>query len=85
MVEPRANMKFDFPTLKSYDEIKQIAPELEGMLDLENVVVVTGFAEVGPWGNSRTRWEMEAYGEFSLKVPLKWLGLWVSSSIIMVI
>ena len=85
MVEPRSNMKFDFPTLKSYDEIKQIAPELEGMLDLENVVVVTGFAEVGPWGNSRTRWEMEAYGEFSLKVPLKWLGLWVSSSIIMVI
>ena len=75
MVEPRANMKFDFPTLKSYDEIKQIAPELEGMLDLENVVVVTGFAEVGPWGNSRTRWEMEAYGEFSLEgaIEMAWI------------
>ena len=23
--------------------------------------------EVGPWGNSRTRWQMEAEGEFSLE------------------
>ncbi|CAK9684230.1 unnamed protein product [Candida parapsilosis] len=74
-VRPRANMKFDFPTLKSYDEIKQIAPDLEGMLDLENVVVVTGFAEVGPWGNARTRWEMESKGEFSLEgaIEMAWI------------
>lgn len=68
-------MKFEFPTLKSYDEIKKIAPDLEGMLDLENVIVVTGFSEVGPWGNSRTRWEMEANGEFSLEgcIEMAWI------------
>ncbi|CAI5758609.1 unnamed protein product [Candida verbasci] len=74
-VQPRANMKFEFPTLKSYEEIKEISPNLEGMLDLENIVVVTGFAEVGPWGNSRTRWEMEAFGEFSLEgaIEMAWI------------
>ncbi|ONH68727.1 Fatty acid synthase subunit alpha [Cyberlindnera fabianii] len=74
-VNPRANMKFDFPELKSYDEIKKLAPNLEGLLNLEKVVVVTGFSEVGPWGSSRTRWEMEAYGEFSLEgcIEIAWI------------
>ena len=74
-VKPRANHKFEFPTLKSYEEIKEIAPELEGMLDLERIVVATGFAEVSPWGNSRTRWEMEAYGAFSLEgsIEMAWI------------
>lgn len=45
------------------------------MLDLRKVVVVAGFGEVGPWGNSRTRWEMESYGEFSIEgcIELAWL------------
>lgn len=75
MVKPRSNMKFDFPGLKSYKELKNIAPDLEGMLDLESVVVVTGFSEVGPWGNSRTRWEMESKGEFSIEgaIEMAWI------------
>jgi fatty acid synthase subunit alpha len=74
-VQPRANMKFEFPTLKSYKEIKEVAPEMEGLLDLESTIVVTGFAEVGPWGNARTRWEMEAHGEFSLEgcIEMAWI------------
>lgn len=75
-VEPRANMKFDFPKLPDWDtEVKPLNEDLKGMVDLEKVVVVTGFAEVGPWGNSRTRWEMEAYGEFSLEgcVEMAWI------------
>ncbi|KAF1921272.1 hypothetical protein BDU57DRAFT_510005 [Ampelomyces quisqualis] len=75
-IEPRANMKFDFPKLPDWDtEVKPLNEDLKGMVDLEKVVVVTGFAEVGPWGNSRTRWEMEAYGEFSLEgcVEMAWL------------
>lgn len=38
-------------------------------------MVVTGYAEVGPWGNARTRWEMEATGVFSLEgcVEMAWL------------
>lgn len=75
LVQPRSNMKFEFPYMKSYEEIKKISPDLEGMLDLESVIVVTGFAEVGPWGNARTRWEMEAYGEFSLEgaIEMAWI------------
>lgn len=75
-IEPRANLKFDFPKLPDWDaEIKPLNEDLKGMVDLEKVVVVTGFAEVGPWGNSRTRWEMEAYGEFSLEgsVEMAWI------------
>ncbi|KAF7856304.1 hypothetical protein EAF04_009832 [Stromatinia cepivora] len=75
-IEPRANIKYDFPPLPDWK--KEVAPlneNLKGMVDLEKVVVVTGFAEVGPWGNSRTRWEMEAYGEFSLEgcVEMAWI------------
>lgn len=74
-IEPKANMKFEFPELPSYSTVKSKAPELEGMLDLDRVVVVTGFAEVGPWGNARTRWEMESKGEFSLEgcIEMAWI------------
>ena len=69
-VTPRANMKFDFPELKA-----QKLSHLRGVLDLEKVVVITGFGEVGPFGGSRTRWEMEAYGEFSLEgcIEMAWI------------
>lgn len=75
-VEKRANLKFDFPKLPDWkEEVEPLNADLKGMVDLEKVVVVTGFAEVGPWGNSRTRWEMEAYGQFSLEgcVEMAWI------------
>jgi fatty acid synthase subunit alpha len=75
-IQPRANIKFDFPKLPDWEsEVKPLNTDLKGMVDLEKVVVVTGFAEIGPWGNSRTRWEMEAYGEFSLEgcVEMAWM------------
>jgi len=75
-VQPRANIKFEFPKVPDWEtEIKPINDNLKGMVDLEKVVVVTGFSEVGPWGNSRTRWEMEAYGQFSLEgcVEMAWI------------
>ncbi|KAI8824957.1 uncharacterized protein EV422DRAFT_605412 [Fimicolochytrium jonesii] len=70
VVTPKANMKFDFPHLES-----QKLTHLRGMLDLEKVVVVTGFGEVGPFGGSRTRWEMESTGEFSLEgcIEMAWI------------
>lgn len=76
VIEPRANIKFDFPALPDWkSEISPLNENLKGMVDLEKVVVVTGFAEVGPWGNSRTRWEMEAHGEFSLEgcIEMAWI------------
>jgi fatty acid synthase subunit alpha len=75
-IQPRANLQFEFPKLPNWDaEVKPLNENLKGMVDLQKVVVVTGFAEVGPWGNSRTRWEMEAYGEFSLEgcVEMAWI------------
>ena len=75
-VEPRANIKYQFPELPDWEkEIEPLNANLKGMVDLERVVVVTGFSEVGPWGNARTRWEMEAYGKFSLEgcVEMSWM------------
>ncbi|KAI9205069.1 fatty acid synthase [Polychytrium aggregatum] len=70
VVTPRANMKFQFPELRA-----QKLKHLEGVLDLEKVIVVTGFGEVGPFGGSRTRWEMEAFGELSLEgcIEMAWI------------
>jgi fatty acid synthase subunit alpha, fungi type len=76
VIEPRANIKFDFPNLPDWkQDIAPLNESLKDMVDLEKVVVVTGFAEVGPWGNSRTRWEMEAYGQFSLEgcIEMAWI------------
>ena len=76
VVEPRANIKFEFPPLPDWKtEVEPLNADLKGMVDLDKVVVVTGFSEVGPWGNSRTRWEMEAYGRFSLEgcVEMAWM------------
>lgn len=75
-VQPRANIKYQFPRLPDWKtEIEPLNTNLKGMVDLDKVVVVTGFSEVGPWGNSRTRWEMEAFGQFSLEgcVEMAWI------------
>ncbi|KAH9257778.1 holo-[acyl-carrier-protein] synthase [Batrachochytrium salamandrivorans] len=70
---PLSNPKSEFPSLPSSQTLKEMG--LEGAVDLRKVVCIVGFGEVGPWGNSRTRWEMEAFGEFSLEgcVELAWL------------
>ncbi|ORX48172.1 fatty acid synthase [Piromyces finnis] len=74
MLKPRANLKFTFPKVKPFDELKKL-DYLSGMIDLDRTVVVTGYGEVGPYGNSRTRWEMEAYGKFSLEgcIEMAWI------------
>ena len=76
-IKARANIELGFPDLPSTTELLSLS-HMKGMVDLERVVVITGFSELGPYGNSRTRWEMEAYGEFSLEgcVELAWaMGL----------
>ncbi|CEG41510.1 fatty acid synthase subunit [Plasmopara halstedii] len=78
---PRANMSSyycdTFPKLSGVAGLSASTKQalLRGMVDLRQVVVVAGFGEVSPWGNSRTRWEMESYGEFSLEgcIELAWL------------
>ncbi|KIJ51487.1 hypothetical protein M422DRAFT_203704 [Sphaerobolus stellatus SS14] len=73
-VTPRANFKFEFPKLENTEVLEQLS-QLRGLIDLEKVVVITGFGEVGPWGSSRTRWEMEAIGEFTIEgcIEMAWI------------
>lgn len=73
-IRPRANINVQFPPLPSKERLEQLK-HIKGMVDMERVVVVTGFGEVGPWGSARTRWEMEAYGEFSIEgcIELAWM------------
>ncbi|KAJ5674929.1 Acyl transferase/acyl hydrolase/lysophospholipase [Penicillium maclennaniae] len=71
-----ANIPFTFPKLPDETaEVQLLRESLLNMANLDRVVVVTGFSEVGPFGNSRTRWQMEATGRFSLEgcVEMAWM------------
>ncbi|KAJ3255887.1 3-oxoacyl-[acyl-carrier-protein] synthase [Boothiomyces macroporosus] len=72
-IQLRANNTYEFPALQSYEDLQAKMKltnsedfSLNGMIDLEKAVVIVGFAEVGPWGSSRTRWEIESKGQFSI-------------------
>lgn len=73
-VLPHANFRFNFPDLESQETLVDVT-KLRGMLDLEKVIVITGSGEVGPWGSSRTRWEMVARGEFTIEgaIEMAWI------------
>ncbi|KAF7712320.1 PKS/NRPS-like protein biosynthetic cluster [Penicillium ucsense] len=73
---PLANLQLQFPELPAYEtEIRPLAANLCGMVDLDRIVVVAGTGEIGPHGSARTRWEMEAKGRFSLEgcIEMAWL------------
>lgn len=72
-VLPRTNFRFGFPALEYSSSLSDLSHL--GLIDLEKVVVVTGFGEVGPWGSSRTRWKMETRGEFAIEgcIEMAWL------------
>ncbi|THH15787.1 hypothetical protein EW146_g4747 [Bondarzewia mesenterica] len=73
-VTPRANFRFEFPQLEPAESFEHLS-KLRDVIDLEKTIVITGFAEVGPWGSSRTRWEMEVRGEFTLEgcIEMAWM------------
>ncbi|KAJ1947157.1 fatty acid synthase alpha subunit Lsd1, partial [Linderina pennispora] len=64
----------EFPHARSFEDLQQMH-YLQGMLNLDKVVVIVGYGEVGPYGSSACRWEMEAYGELSLEgcIELAWI------------
>jgi fatty acid synthase subunit alpha len=68
----RARLRLPFSHLRDMDAT---CPDLQGMIDLSRVPVVVGYSELGPWGNARTRWEMEHQGEFSLEgyIEMAWI------------
>lgn len=73
------NPEFRFPPLPVWEsDVQPLAGQLEGMVDLDRVVVVAGFAEVGPFGSARVRWDMEVNGHLSPEscIELAWsMGL----------
>ncbi|KAF2472678.1 3-oxoacyl-synthase [Lindgomyces ingoldianus] len=76
VLRPQPNLRLPFPSLPDWDkDIEPLHKDLNGMVDLDSVVVITGFAELGPWGNARTRWEMESQGELSIEgcIEMAWL------------
>ncbi|KAJ1944409.1 fatty acid synthase alpha subunit Lsd1, partial [Kickxella alabastrina] len=60
--ETLANHQFKLPCVKEYAQLKHLH-HLQGMINLDRVVVITGYGEVGPHGNAETRWQMEAFGD----------------------
>ncbi|KAJ1723862.1 fatty acid synthase alpha subunit Lsd1 [Coemansia erecta] len=74
--DPMANVQQGFARpLASRARLAGLRQRLEGMANLDRVVVVAGYGELGPYGGAATRWEMEAHGEFSLEgcVELAWV------------
>ncbi|KAF2800953.1 thiolase-like protein [Melanomma pulvis-pyrius CBS 109.77] len=65
-IEPKPGVNLPFPTLPDLTEIAPLTIQLHGMVDLSRVVVIAGYAEVNPFGNARTRWDIEACGKFSV-------------------
>ncbi|KAI1084924.1 hypothetical protein F5B20DRAFT_576241 [Whalleya microplaca] len=61
----RSNIRQGFPNLSSHQDMTAGLEKLVGMVDLSRTVVVVGFSELGPWGSSRTRWQMESLGKLT--------------------
>ena len=71
----RCTLKQEFPCLPDFNgELCQMR-NLQGMADLSTTIVVVGFSELGPWGNSRTRWQMESQRKLSKMgfIELAWM------------
>ncbi|KAJ2671787.1 fatty acid synthase alpha subunit Lsd1 [Coemansia spiralis] len=74
MTSPLARHTHFFPKPKTYKDLEPLHC-LEDMVNLDKVVVITGYGEVGPYGHSETRWEMEAFGELTMEgcIELAWI------------
>lgn len=77
LVSPRGNIDLGYPKLRSYQKLRDEfnGSKIQGLVDPSALVVITGFSEIGPWGNARTRWEMESTGAFSLEgcIEMAWI------------
>ncbi|KAI9502069.1 acyl transferase domain-containing protein [Coemansia spiralis] len=73
-MSPLARHRLYFPTLRSSKDLQGLK-HLQNMVNLDKVVVITGYGEVGPHGHAETRWEMEAFGEFTMEgcIELAWI------------
>ncbi|KAH7108468.1 hypothetical protein BKA62DRAFT_667324 [Auriculariales sp. MPI-PUGE-AT-0066] len=77
-VTPRANLKFDFPAIENAESLQDLS-NLQGLLDLDRVIVITSFAEVGRWvARARDgRWRLAASSP--LRAASRSPGSWATS------
>ncbi|KAJ2160105.1 fatty acid synthase alpha subunit Lsd1 [Coemansia sp. RSA 552] len=73
-MSPLARFSSHFPKMRSSNNLRHLH-HLHGMVNLDKVVVITGYGEVSPHGNAETRWEMEAFGQLSTEgcIELAWI------------
>lgn len=75
VIKPRSILRVGFPRLPTYTQEIEPLNRLQGLKDPASAVVVVGFSELGPWGTSRLRWEIESQGRLSQAgyVEMAWL------------
>ncbi|KAJ2395303.1 fatty acid synthase alpha subunit Lsd1, partial [Coemansia sp. RSA 2559] len=63
-----------FPKPQKYESLEHLW-HLQDTVNLDKVVVITGYGEVGPYGHAETRWQMEAFGELTMAgcIELAWI------------
>ena len=73
-ITPHTNFCFKFPELPGVHTPESIS-QLRDVIDLDKVIVISGFGEVRPWGSSHMRWEMEAKGHLTLEgcIEMAWM------------
>ncbi|KMP06839.1 fatty acid synthase subunit alpha reductase [Coccidioides immitis RMSCC 2394] len=71
----RCTLQMEFPRELDYHQDLEPLKHLTGMVDHSSTVVIVGFSELGPWGSSRTRFEMESQQQLSTEgyIELAWL------------
>jgi 3-oxoacyl-ACP reductase-like protein len=69
-ITPHANFCFKFPERPEAHTLESLS-QSHDVIDLDKVIIISSFSEVGPWGSSCTWWEMEARGHLTLEGCIK--------------
>jgi fatty acid synthase subunit alpha len=65
-ITPHANFHFEFPECPEAHTLESLS-QSHDVIDLNKVIIISSFSEVGPWGSSHTWWEIEARGCLTLE------------------
>ncbi|KAK8022507.1 fatty acid synthase alpha subunit FasA [Apiospora rasikravindrae] len=71
----KAKIQVQDAGLPEWSEVEALGAKLQGMVNLDRIVVAVGFGEISSCGSARTRWEAECSDTFSVDgcVELAWI------------
>ena len=74
-INQRSTLRLGFPRFPDYKKEIEHIRQWPNTRAPDSTVVVVGYSELGPWGSSRLRWEMESQGKLSQSgyVEMAWL------------